>query len=53
MPVPNYSLLKGDPISGRLVFGRSHHYQIQVNTGDSTVTVAVNVQSLDGSEVLY
>jgi len=53
MPIPNYSVLKGDPISGQLVFGRSPHYQIQVKTGDATVTVAINVQSLDQSEVLY
>jgi uncharacterized protein YukJ len=53
MPVPNYSVLKGDPVAGKLVFGRSPHYQIQVQTGDDTVTVAVNVQSVDNSEVLY
>jgi uncharacterized protein YukJ len=54
MPVQNYSVLKGDPVHGNLVFGRSPHYQIQVKTGaDETVTVAVNVQSVDTSEVLY
>lgn len=53
MPVPNYSVLKGDPISGKLVSGKSPHYQIQVTTDDGQATVAVNVQSLDKSQVLY
>ncbi len=54
MPIRNYNLLKGDPISGKLVFGRSPHYQITVKLDDgSVVTVAVNVQSVDNSEVLY
>jgi uncharacterized protein YukJ len=53
MPIPNYSVLKGDPVSGKLVFGRSPHYQIQVQAGGDTITVAVNVESVDGSEVLY
>jgi uncharacterized protein YukJ len=53
MPIPNYSVLKGDPISGKLVFGNSPHYQIETNAGDSTFTIAINVQSVDRSEVLY
>lgn len=53
MPIQNYSVLKGDPTSGKLVFGNSPHYQIQVETADSTITVAVNVQSVDKSQVLY
>jgi uncharacterized protein YukJ len=54
MPIQNYSLLKGDPTSGKVVSGNSPHYQIQVQTADGeTITVAVNIQSVDGSEVLY
>jgi len=53
MPIPNYSVLKGDPVSGKLVSGRSPHFQIQVQTDDGPITVAVNVESQDGSEVLY
>jgi len=53
MPIPNYSVLKGDPQSGKLVFGNSPHYQIQVDAAGENITVAVNVQSLDQSEVLY
>lgn len=53
MPVPNYAVLKGDPISGKVVFGNSPHYQIQVNAAGQGLTVAVNIQSVDHSEVLY
>ncbi|HEY7403593.1 MAG TPA: YukJ family protein [Candidatus Angelobacter sp.] len=53
MPVASYSVLKGDPVSGKLVFGNSPHYQIQVKAKGATITVAVNVQSADHSEVLY
>jgi uncharacterized protein YukJ len=53
VPIQNYSVLKGDPVSGKLVSGNSPHFQIMVKSGDETITVAVNVQSLDGSEVLY
>ena len=34
MPIQNYSLLKGDPTSGKVVSGNSPHYQIQVQTAD-------------------
>jgi len=54
MPIPNYSVLKGDPISGKVADGSSYHYQITVQTDASTtITVDVNVQSVDKSEVLY
>ncbi len=53
MPVPNYSVLKGDPVSGRVVTGVSPHYQITIQTDSGNFTVAVNIQSVDGSEVLY
>jgi uncharacterized protein YukJ len=53
MPIKDYSVLKGDPIAGKLVFGNSPHFQIQVKCGEETITAAVNVQSVDHSEVLY
>ena len=54
MPIQNYSVLKGDPVNGKLVFGKSPHYQIEVDLGNNqTATIAVNVQSLDHSEVRY
>jgi len=53
MPIPNYSVLKGDPTAGRVVFGNSPHYQITVQAAGGPFTVAVNIQSVDGSEVLY
>jgi len=54
MPIPNYSVLKGDPISGKVADGSSFHYQITVQAAPGAiVTVDVNVQSVDKSEVLY
>lgn len=53
MPISNYSVLKGDPTAGRVVSGRSAHYQITTKTDTGIVTVAVNIESSDGSEVLY
>jgi uncharacterized protein YukJ len=54
MPITNYSVLKGDPISGKVADGSSYHYQIKVRTdADTIITVDVNVQSVDKSEVLY
>lgn len=53
MPIPNYSVLKGDPVSGKVVDGRSTHFQITTQTDSGIVTVAINIQSYDGSEVLY
>ncbi len=52
MPIPNYSVLKGTPTAGKVVSGASAHYQITIQA-DSTFTVAVNIESVDGSEVLY
>ena len=52
MPIPNYSLLKGDPQTGS-VTGKNPHYRIPVKTASGTYTIDVNVQSTDGSEVLY
>jgi uncharacterized protein YukJ len=53
MPIPNYSVLKGDPTAGQVSVGRSPHYQITVQAQGGPFTVAVNIQSVDGSEVLY
>jgi len=53
MPIPNYSVLKGDPTAGKVVSGSSIHYQITVQGHGGPFTVAVNIQSVDGSEVLY
>ncbi len=52
MPIANYSVLKGHPVAGKVVSGASAHYQITLAAG-STFTVAVNIESVDGSEVLY
>ena len=53
MPITNYSVLKGDPTAGRVVSGASLHYQITVQAKGGPFTVAVNIQSMDRSEVLY
>jgi uncharacterized protein YukJ len=53
MPIANYSVLAGDPVSGKVVSGASAHYQITMNAPGGKFTVAVNIQSVDGSEVLY
>lgn len=53
MPITNYSVLAGDPVSGKVVTGSSTHYQITMNAPGGPFTVAVNIQSVDGSEVLY
>ena len=52
MPVPNYSVLKGDPHPGT-VSGKNPHFRIPVNTISGMFTIDVNVESTDGSEVLY
>lgn len=53
MPIPNYSVLAGDPTSGKVVTGSSTHYQITMSGAGGPFTVAVNIESVDGSEVLY
>jgi uncharacterized protein YukJ len=52
MPIPNYSVLKGDPQPGK-VTGLHPHFRIPVQTDAGAFTVDVNVQSFDKSEVLY
>jgi uncharacterized protein YukJ len=53
MSIPNYGILKGDPASGRVAFdrnGRNPHYRIFMHGGGQ---IDVNIESQDGSEVLY
>jgi uncharacterized protein YukJ len=52
MPIPNYSVLKGDPQPGS-VTGFHPHFRIPVQTDGGAFTIDVNVQSFDNSEVLY
>jgi uncharacterized protein YukJ len=53
MPITNYSVLAGKPTSGKVVTGSSTHYQMTIQANGGPFTVAVNIQSVDGSEVLY
>jgi len=53
MPIQNYSVLKGKPTAGKVVSGNGTHYQITVEATGGPFTVAVNIESTDGSEVLY
>jgi len=53
MPIANYSVLAGRPTAGKVVSGASAHYQITMQASGGPFTVAVNIQSVDGSEVLY
>lgn len=53
MPIPNYSVLQGLPTAGKVVTGASTHYQITMQATGGPFTVAVNIESTDGSEVLY
>ena len=53
MPILNYSLVAGDPVSGKVVAGRSAHFEISLKTPQGVVRVAVNIQSVAGSELVY
>jgi len=53
MPITNYSVLQGQPTAGKVVTGSSTHYQITMQATGGPFTVAVNIESVDGSEVLY
>jgi uncharacterized protein YukJ len=53
MPITNYSVLAGKPTAGKVVTGSSTHYQITMQAPGGPFTVAVNIQSVDGSDVLY
>ena len=53
MPITNYGVMVGNPVAGKVVTGSSTHYQIRMSAPGGSFTVAVNIQSVDGSEVLY
>lgn len=54
MPLKNYGVLKGRPISSRLGFGGSPHYQVHVVDDTTDYRIAINVKSkLSPSELLY
>jgi uncharacterized protein YukJ len=53
MPITNYSVLQGLPTAGKVVTDASTHYQITLQATAGPFTVAVNIESTDGSEVLY
>lgn len=54
MPLKNYGVLKGRPISSRLGAGSSPHYQIHLVDNTTDYRIAVNVKSkLAPSELLY
>lgn len=55
MPIHEYSVLKGDPQSGQVSgpSGKPPHYLITVAAQGSNYQVAVNIESADGSQVLY
>ncbi|WP_158751951.1 YukJ family protein [Acidobacterium sp. S8] len=53
MPIYEYSVLKGDPQSGNLSPDSQPHYLINVAAGGKTYQIAVNIESTNGSQVLY
>ncbi len=53
MPIAKYSVLKGVPLSGKLSSNAIPHYLIDVDVNGATWEIAFNVESSDGSEVLY
>jgi uncharacterized protein YukJ len=54
MGIPNYSVVKGDPEGKGAISGTNPHYRFELDAGDSgEIEVDVNVQSSDGSEILY
>jgi uncharacterized protein YukJ len=55
VPIRDYGVLKGRPVVGELrARGRNQpHFHIKLDAGGRTFDIAVNVESVDGSEVLY
>ncbi len=56
MPVQRYGVVKGNPTGGSVQFnrqGRNPHYLIDLQGGGQQFQAAVNIESQDGSEVLY
>jgi uncharacterized protein YukJ len=52
LPIPGYGVLAGDPDHGAVAFshGANPHYRIYMKSGQQ---IDVNIESQDGSEVLY
>jgi uncharacterized protein YukJ len=54
MGIPNYSVVKGNPVGPGSISGSNPHYRFELSIADNiTVEVDVNVQSTDGSEIRY
>jgi uncharacterized protein YukJ len=53
MPLRQYSVLKGRPVDLRQGSGTSPHFQVLVVDDTERYRIAINVQSQDGSEVLF
>jgi uncharacterized protein YukJ len=53
MPVSKYGVLAGRVSERKLASGSSNHYEVHVQAAGEDFRIAVNVQSVDGSEVLY
>ena len=56
MPIRDYSVVKGKATGGKVQFnrnGNSPHYLIALQASGQTFQAAVNIESEDGSEVLY
>src|SRR5215813_13336336 len=53
MPIPAYSVLIGRAVDRKFATTSSNHYEIHVKAAGESFRIAVNVQSQDGSEVLY
>ena len=53
MPIPKYAVLVGRAVDRRFATTKSNHYEIKISSAGQTYRIAVNVQSADGSEVLY
>jgi uncharacterized protein YukJ len=53
MPIPKYAVLVGRAVDRRFATTKSNHYEIKISAAGQNFRIAVNVQSADGSEVLY
>jgi uncharacterized protein YukJ len=53
MPIPKYAVLVGRAVDRRFATVKSNHYEIKISAAGQSYRIAVNVQSADGSEVLY
>lgn len=54
MPIPNYSVLKGDPVGPGQISASNPHYRFDLRIASGgNLQVNVNVQSTDGSEIRY